>query len=329
MNSRLRIVPVGLLSLATLVGQACGDLRAETFEGSFREVFEVGEAAKLEIVSDSGSIRIRGTETREVVVNGRIRVRSRRLSDSEAEQLVRDLESNPPIEATGSTVRVGERVGGARLRHASISYEVVVPVGTEIDAESDSGSQQIEGVVGPVRTSADSGSLEISGVDAAVTTSTDSGSQRLDAVAGAVRAEADSGSVEVRDAGAGVEVETDSGSIRLYGIRGEARAEADSGSITVEDLAGGFQGSADSGSIRVRQTAGGDVSVRTDSGGVELRTAPGAGYDFEIQTSSGSIGIDNPRAQTRLIRKRRAEGKIGEGGFAVDIHTGSGGVRLQ
>src|SRR5258707_13330877 len=119
---RLAVV-IGVVALAT-----CG-LRAFAAEGNFDLTLHVSGAVDLQIETGSGSIHVRTGDSSEVRVTGHIR--SNDWMDS-AEERVKKLESNPPIQQSGNDIRIGHIDDPDLRRNISISYDVMVPAMTQL-----------------------------------------------------------------------------------------------------------------------------------------------------------------------------------------------------
>jgi hypothetical protein len=319
-----------LLSLVFAL-TACGIADARVIEGSFERTLTVSGPLDLDIRSDSGHIKVVAGPPGEVRINGRIRASTGfRVSDSEAEDKVRRLESNPPVEQSGNSVRIG-RIGDPELeRRVSISYEVVVPVETRVNSQSDSGGQDIQGIRGPVTAHADSGGLTIVGIAESVEARTDSGGQRISNIGGSVQSEADSGGLHIAAVRGAVTARTDSGGIHASDVTGAFEAEADSGAVRADGVGGGVSVRTDSGSVKVTQSTPGPINIRTDSAGVRLQIAASAAYDVEISTDSGGIKFHHPLdGVTASRRNKQLSGKLRGGGQPLVIRTDSGSITVD
>ena len=155
--------------------------------GSFDRTLQVSGPVDLSVKSGSGSITVRTGSDGTLQVIGKIY-----SAKARAEENVRYLEDNPPIEQNGNTVRVGE-IDRDRSRDISISYELVVPVATQLVSKTGSGSQTIGDIQGPVEVSSGSGSLKVGNISGRVEASAGSGSIEVRAASGGVRADTGSG----------------------------------------------------------------------------------------------------------------------------------------
>src|SRR6266496_5660798 len=200
--------------------------------GEFERTLKVSGTVNLQVETGSGSIDVRTGNSNEVHVVGRIWANE--WFGDNAEEKVKRLESNPPIQQSGNDIRIGH-IDDPELKHnISISYEIEVPASTQLRATSGSGSENISGVAGPVEASAGSGSLKI------------------------------------LDIGSGIRAHTGSGDIEINGSKGSVYARTGSGSIHAMDVAGGFDGETGSGHLVLEQSAPGSVRAETGSGGLEL-----------------------------------------------------------
>src|SRR5205814_9737220 len=100
-------------------------------------------------------------------------------SNRDAQDAVRRLEANPPIEQTGQsgqTIRIG-RITDRDLEHnVSISYEILVPAESNVRAHSGSGGETVEGITGRVEVNTGSGGITLRNIKGDLQASTGSGS---------------------------------------------------------------------------------------------------------------------------------------------------------
>src|SRR6266566_4284651 len=227
------------IAITILVLAGCTTLPASaSARGQFDRTLHVTGSVNLQVETGSGSIDVTTGSSNEVKVIGRIYASE--WFGGNAEERVKRLEANPPIQQSGNDIRIGH-IDDPELRHnISISYEVSVPAETELRVESGSGNQTVEGIRGPLEVSAGSGGLKISGI------------------------------------GDRVHAETGSGDIEIDRVKGNVHAKTGSGSIRADEIAGGFEADTGSGHIRLHQTAPGSVRVDTGSGGMELRGVRGS-----------------------------------------------------
>lgn len=283
--------------------------------GTFERTVTVTGPVQLDVRTGSGSITVRPGPAGEVRVAGRVTVRPRLFRGAgEADELIRRLQADPPVDVSGGVVRVGYDLDPEYQRNVSISYDIEVPSDAEVRSRTGSGSQTVTGVAGPVSANAGSGSITVTDVGGPVATRTGSGSIRAEGIAGAFSARAGSGSVTLAQTAAGdIDVSTGSGSSTLRGINGALHVRAGSGRITVD---GAPSGSWD---------------LQTGSGPIRMRLPADAGFDLDVQTGSGRIETDHPVTVTvqGSMSRNRLNGQVRGGGSPVRARTGSGGVRIE
>ena len=190
---------------------------AAAAEGSFQRALQVTGPVHLDLTTGAGTVEVRTGGSGEVQVHGRIRAGE--WFGGNAQEKIKRLEANPPIQQSGNQIRIGH-IDDPELRHnISISYEVVVPAETDLRVQSGSGDQKVDGIRGPLEVSSGSGGLRISAI------------------------------------GDQVHAETGSGDIDIHQVKGNVHAKTGSGSIDANDIAGAFEADSGSGRITLQQTA--------------------------------------------------------------------------
>src|SRR5258708_4644414 len=137
------------LTVALAASAACS-AQDRYAEGSFDRTLKVSGAVDLTVATGSGSITVRPGDNTSVRVSAKIRVSEGwHISLGEAEDKVKRLEANPPIEQSGNTIRIGEiRVEDLR-RNVSISYEVSAPADTRLRSSIASPRHTLDASNGP------------------------------------------------------------------------------------------------------------------------------------------------------------------------------------
>jgi DUF4097 and DUF4098 domain-containing protein YvlB len=248
--------------------------QSERARGSFDRTLNVNGPVDLNIRTGSGDISIRIGGNDRVQVTGRVSAgNSWDAADGPAER-VRSIEAAPPIVQTGNVITIGDTRNDDRYRNVSITYELVVPANTQVNASTGSGDQSIGSVNGAVRARTGSGDIRIERTGGGLTAQTGSGDIRVASVGGEVRAETGSGNIEVSQiARADVSVQTGSGDVTLN---------------LPADAAYSLDASTGSGSINTAQpiTIQGRVRRNHIQG-----TVRGGGNVVRVKTGSGSIDI--------------------------------------
>jgi hypothetical protein len=187
--------------------------------------------------------------------------------------------------------------------------------------------------------------LDVSAVNADVTTTGVLGVQHLSAVSGNIAAEL---------AGADVELKTVSGDLRLKGHGQPARLHVStvSGDIHLEHGAGDLEASTVNGTlilsldsargVRARTTSGdlrfegkltrgASFEASTVSGDLNVRASADGGYAYEVSSFSGDITdcfSVSPEHVSKYAPGSRLEGTRGEGAGHVRLKTMSGDIQL-
>lgn len=285
---------------------------AET--ASFEQSYSVDEPIQLDVMTDSGSITIQGDQSGEARVTGYAKPVRKffKRSSAKTDELLRQFETNPPVEFRGGRLLVGRNLSRDMQRYLTISYEIHVPAATSVTSHTDSGSQTISGISGSVEAGADSGGITLTNISESVKASSDSGSIVADGIAGDFEAHTDSGSIRlVQTAPGDVVVSTDSGSSKLRDIVGAVHVTSDSGSVVV----GGQQE--------------GKWILETDSGSVRVDLPADAAFELDARSDSGNVNIDHPLEVQGRIASNRLSGDVRGGGALLHIETDSGSIRIE
>lgn len=291
-----RTLLLSTLVLAGAVSAGCSvDLEADVASatGRFERRLTTGDGpVDLDVTTGSGSIEIRRSDGRDVVVVGTVRANRGFWNTSSAEERVRRIEADPPVSQAGNSIRIGHFDDSSIGQNVSISYEILVPADANVRSRSGSGRQRIDSLNGRVDAETGSGSI------------------RLGRIGGAVAASTGSGSIEVLGAG-GLAARTGSGSIQAEGIVGGVRAQTGSGRVTIAG------------------TPTDDWSVRTGSGGIDLRLPADAAFDIDARTGSGGITTNHPIEMRGAVSRNHLQGQVRGGGPRIEVSAGSGSIRLD
>ena len=298
---RIGIFLALLLAPALLYGRA---------EGHFDRTLQVSGTVSLDITTGSGDITVKAGSSDKVVVHGTIHSSNDWFSS--AESAVHTVESNPPIQQNGNSIRIGYNLPEDVRRHVSISYEITVPADTTVQAHSGSGSLSVEGVRGEVQAQTGSGEIRVRDVGGRSHVQTGSGGIRAENVAAPFYAHTGSGDIEAELTGSGdVDVQTGSGGAHVRGVKGSLRAHSGSGDLSAD------------GSV------GGPWNLHTGSGSIRLAVGTGSGFNLDVHTSSGSVHSDLPITVQGSMGNHELKGTVRGGGPDVEVSTGSGDVDIR
>jgi hypothetical protein len=327
-----RRVSLQLAALATLtVLVVPSAAMGQPVLGTFDRTLNVAGPVDLEVTPGSGDITIRTGPAASVHIIGRIRASQSWFGAfTNAGERVKYLESNPPIEQTGNTIRIGRIPDREALQHVSISYEIVAPAQCRLTSHTGSGDQHIGDISGPVEIGSGSGDLTLGRVGGRVDASTGSGDITASAIGGGFSARTGSGSVTAREVRGEVTVSTGSGDIEVVqAAPGTVRINSGSGDVRLDGIQGELEVDSSSGDVSVQGTPTRRWDISTSSGGITMVVPQTAAFDLDAHSSSGGIVANHPVTIVGAIERHSLTGKVRGGGPLVRVRASSGGIRIE
>lgn len=301
MNKRCVVLLSVFFLLATLSCVAA--------EGHFDRTLQVSGAVSLDVSTGSGDIVVKTGGSGQVVVHGTIHSNSWPFG---SENAVHQVESNPPIQQSANSIRIGYNLPDDVKRHVSINYEITVPADTSLAAHSGSGNIEVAGVRSEVQAQTGSGDIKLRDLGSRLHVQTGSGNIRAEDVAAPLYAQAGSGDIEASLTGSGdVDLHTGSGTIHVRGIKGGLRARTGSGDIESDG------------------NVSGPWELHSGSGNIRLAVGSASGFNLDLHTSSGSIHSDLPITVQGSMSPHELRGTVKGGGPEVAVSTGSGDVEIR
>jgi DUF4097 and DUF4098 domain-containing protein YvlB len=319
--------------LACVIVLAACDFAYPAVEGRFDRTLNVTGMVDLDVSTGSGSIDVRAGGSAVVQIHGIIRARDDWKST--AQDKIRHLTENPPIEQSGNVIRIGRIDNAAYRNNVSISYEIIVPPETKIRSQTGSGSEKVEGIRGAVDAVTGSGSITLTDIGSDVVAHTGSGGITIEQVSGRVEARTGSGSIRAEEIAGSIKASTGSGGIKLGQISAERGGTRDvevntgSGSIELIGIDGSLRAVTHSGGIRASGNPGGDWELNASSGSITLELSSNVAFDLDAHSSSGSIRIDQPVTVTGTASRHELRGKVGGGGNLIEARTSSGNITIR
>jgi hypothetical protein len=271
---------------ATIAALALAALPALASEANFDRNLTVNGPVELTVSTGSGYIHItRGSGT-QVRISGHVR-----SSWGANEERVHEIAANPPIEQTGSIIRIGNH--HMNLHNISIDYDIQAPADAFLEAGSGSGDINDDGVGQDAKLNTGSGSIHATGLH------------------GSFKIETGSGDIYAEQTG-----------------KGDVKAQTGSGSIQLKEIHGALNAGTGSGDIKISGSPTSDWKLETGSGSIEFW--PGTtGFTLDASTGSGSVHTDHEMAVQGSFDRHHITGKVNGGGPTVRIQTGSGDVRIH
>ena len=325
MNRRRAAVLSGAFLLTALATYAQPAVAAET--ATFDRSFTVTAPVRIELSNASGNVEIRGSTDGAVHVHGKVSPGGWSIFGGSGKS-VEEVASNPPLEQSGSTIRIGKN--SSWLKNVTIDYQVEVPHDTEIDAGVASGGITIDHVKGPVKASSASGFVHVYRVERDTQLNAASGSIDASGIGGCLRVSSASGDTRVADVKGEVKVSAASGSIRIQHPSDRVDASTASGTIEVVGANNDVKVHAISGTIQVSGNPGASRlwELKTISGSVELRVPSNASFLLSAESTSGDIRTSIPVILEEQ-NKHSLRAHIGGSAGRVEVHTVSGSVNVS
>lgn len=325
MKRKLQISVIGILLVMSTATFAA-------VEGNFDRTLKVRGRVDLDVQSGSGNITVRQGDSSSVVIHGHVKASESWFNTGglSADEKVKRIEQNPPIEQNGNSIRIGHIEEESLRNNISITYDITVPKDTSIQSHTGSGDQRISGVSGPVRANTGSGNLTISDVGSEVRANAGSGDLRISNVQGRLYTETGSGNINANAIAGGFDARAGSGDITFeQNGSGSVRAETGSGNIHLHNVSGGLEAGAGSGDVEVQGTMASDWRIHTGSGEVEVKLPASAKFNIDARSNSGNVEVHHPVTMQGTLKRNHIEGTVNGGGELLDISTGSGTIRVN
>lgn len=125
---------------------------------------------------------------------------------------------------------------------------------------------------------------------------------------------------------------TENGDVTIAGVTGAVIASATNGTLTGTALGGGVDARATNGTIAMdlASVSKDAVDLRTTNGEITLTLPASANANIEASCRNGTIDIaDLPIELMGEQNRRRARGRLNEGGTPVEASTTNGNVRIR
>ena len=154
------VIPLAVV--AVLVSPAAA-LAAYVASGTFEETVNVDGVAVVHVSNESGGVAVIGGDVDQVTIRATIRI-DKKLSNSNpmrAEEIISRVKRSPPLSIEGGRIEISKIKRNSYRRHASISYEIVVPHDSEVNVHSVSGNVKVSGVTGSVSATSETGKVTL------------------------------------------------------------------------------------------------------------------------------------------------------------------------
>ena len=260
-------------------------------DGTFDKTLNVSGTPVLSVNTGSGFIHIIPGSDNQVHVIGHVHA-SHGWMGGGSEDDVKQVVANPPIEQTGSTIKIGGTHEDGAYRHVSIDYEISTPRTSQVKAYTGSGDIKVSGVM-------------------------------------ASKLETGSGGIEANNLSGDISLQTGSGDINVAFARsGSVNAGTGSGSIKLDNVKGGLKAETGSGDIRVSGEPQEGWKVDTGSGSIDLAIG-NARMTLDAESGSGDITTAQGITMQGSFNKHHVTGNVNGGGPTVKAETGSGDIKVH
>ena len=152
-----------------------------------------------------------------------------------------------------------------------------------------------------------------------------SGSLRVSGVKGEIDAHAQSGDVDVRDAGDDIEVETLSGDVTIQGASGAVNVHTVSGDISLTGGRGTVEMETVSGDIELRDVVSSQVRTNSTSGDLTFAGAIVNAGRYQFETHSGELRLELPANVGAELSLSTFSGEI-DSAFPITLTPGAHGI---
>ena len=205
-----------------------------------------------------------------------------------------------------------------RDRGGDSHYEVTVPEGARVSAQTIGGDITIHGTKGAVDAQSQSGDIEVEDAAESIELSSVSGDVHANTLAGDIQARAISGDVELTGLQGDIEASSVSGDIQLRDATSKyVRARSTSGDVT-------YDGSID---------PSGRYELASHSGEVDISIPADASATFTVATYNGTIDSDFPitlqPGDHSMGNSKRFTFSIGHGDAHVSAESFSGDITIR
>ena len=305
------LLTAGLLALAPFVAHA-------KIERVIEKTFTVQPGGTLHVDTQGGEIRVSPSSDNVVKVTARERIRAN--SESEADDLLKDLTLR--IEQSGNEVTASAKYERQSIGFhfgswppVNVDFIVSVPASFSADVHTSGGGITIGDLNGKVNARTSGGGIKLGKLGGEVDARTSGGSVSLDESRGAATLHTSGGSIAVGRVDGPAELSTSGGGIKIDSVQGAVQAHTSGGSVRA-GIAGPLKNDC------VLSTSGGSVKVNVDKA---------AAFNLDASTNGGDVdaeGITITMTKSNRSRSKLA-GNVNGGGPLLKLRSSGGDIVVR
>jgi hypothetical protein len=281
------------------------------------------EMVLLEVDIETGQLQILYNREGEVSL-------SVSMQGSPGAQAGRDYSSLPLLEQNGNHITIRVLGGTRNPRSKTTHYRLDVPYRTEVVSRVGSGTQEIRGIMGPVRAVTESGDTHVSYVSQDVAATAEKGNLDFDVIGGRIQARVHRGNISCTRAAQGIEAESEQGDITLMAVGSStAKVKEGSGRIEVSGARASFWGSTDAGDIHVKAVVHDDWKMNSKSGSIRIELPSKSSFLLDASTLAGEMLFDRDDLEKADAGAHHINQAVSGGRNRIEVHTETGQVAIR
>jgi len=311
-------------------------LWAADYSDTTEKTFDLKGRPALVLRNADGIVEITPSDDSTVHVKVTKHVRGAK-DDAEAKKEAEQISIE--LEQVGNQIRVithwpheGFRIGG---RHPSrdVLFEIQTPPQSDVQASVSDGELYVTGL---------QGALDLNTADGKLAAKDLSGDLKLHASDGDIDLKNSSGKLDIHlsdgdllaeNCKGSVHVQSGDGSVKLTGFDGEAEISNSDGDVDIDGVIKSFNGKVSDGSMHVKVAPGSVMqnswTLRASDGSITVDLPENFSADLDLSTSDGHLQTDHPISVTGSLSGHHLNGKLGDGGYTLQIKTSDGNIAIK
>lgn len=315
--------------LLILVTVASTVSRAQEFDYSFKETYQVSTPAQLDLLSSDGNLEIIPSNGNTIQVFYIVR-KGGKLLKINREELEKELivESDHSGNRVNVSVKNKPQIRGFSMEFSiAVHFKVFVPTETACNLHTSDGNISMRGLNGDQYCKTSDGSVTISTISGNVRAKSSDGDMNIQQVKGSVDVSTSDGSISLTGINGDTQASTSDGNIRLDKVRGDIAVKTSDGYVDFKEISGSFKASTSDGNIRGSLVElRNELALNTSDGNIDVSIPGQLGLDLDIKGESIDVPFKNFSGK---FDKKFVKGQSNGGGIPVTLRTSDGNVRLS